>query len=174
MKATEQVQDFHKLFEHPIGKLNELEPLTIRQLRIKLLFEELEELAEAGDVMGTFTNLCIKHNTVKNADKIDGDNVNKKEELDALCDLEYVLHGKINTSGLHEVFDRAFDLVHGNNMQKAHKSNEHAEETIKSLSDGNGYNVEEKQPNKFVLKREDGKVIKPHDHKKVDLSPLLA
>lgn len=189
--TTEKVAEFHQLFEHPIGKPNDLEPLKIRQLRIKLLFEELAELTEAGDVKATFAELCVKflsENGVLSPQKAqgdydklalkllgleDGDNVNKVEELDAITDIQYVLDGKKLTSGLHEVTDQAFDLVHNNNMQKAHTSDEHAEATINALNDGGDYNVEHRN-GKVLLFNSSGKVIKPHDHKKVDLSILLA
>jgi predicted HAD superfamily Cof-like phosphohydrolase len=170
--TTEKVTEFHQLFEHPIGKLNEAEPLKIRQLRIKLLFEELQELAEAGDVMGTFVSLCNQTADLENLNKVDGDNVNKVEELDAITDIQYVLDGKKLTSGLHEVTDQAFDLVHSNNMQKAHTSDEHAEATINALNDGENYVVENRN-GKVLLFNSSGKVIKPYNHKKVDLSTLL-
>lgn len=184
MNKTEKVGQFHTLFEQPIGKINELESLSVRQLRIKLLFEELHELAEAGDVELTFHNLC-EGQLVKNLKKYgpdtgkfgdislqplhDGDDVNKKEELDALCDIEYVLHGKINTSGLQEVFDAAFDLVHNNNMKKAHKDVHHANETVK-IKNLEGFNIKQKSETEILLYNKDNKLIKPHDHEKVDLS----
>lgn len=167
---TQKVKEFHELFEHPIGSLNETEPLKVRQLRIKLLFEELNELSEAGDLQNTFFSLC--NNYIKNLGWCypDGDDVNKTEELDALCDIEYVLHGKINTSGIHEIFDEAFDLVHENNMNKAHSTKAYAEETI------NKNNIEATIVERFggfLVIRSDGKLIKPWNHKKVDLSKLF-
>ncbi len=173
--TTQKVADFHNLFEHPVGKLNELEPLSIRQLRIKLLFEELEELAQAGDVNGTFLDLCYTH--IKNAEPdngqavLDGDNVNKVEELDAISDIQYVLDGKKVTSGLYEISDAAFDLVHENNMKKAHRDREHAKQTVMKTPGLFADCIE--RDGVFLLVRKDGKLIKPWDHKKVDLSILF-
>lgn len=191
MSSTDQVKEFHKLFGHPIGESPESnEALKIRQLRIKLLFEELKELSEAGDVKATFAELCIislsKDGVLSpqkahgDYDKLalkllgleDGDKVNKIEELDAICDIQYVLDGKKLTSGLHTITDKAFELVHTSNMCKAHISHEHAEDTIKALNDGGGYLTEERE-GRFVLLNASGKVIKPHNHKKVDLSVLF-
>jgi predicted HAD superfamily Cof-like phosphohydrolase len=186
--SLKQVSEFHQLFEHQIGEnSSHEEPLNIRQLRIKLLFEELKELAEASDCKRTFVELCDNY-TLDVLDGLgdmegqksereqvltkleihDGDNVNKLEELDALCDIQYVLNGKILTAGLHKVFDREFTVVHQNNMTKAHSSLEHADETLyKTLKDKgtivekNGY---------FIVLNESLKVIKPWDHTKVKLS----
>jgi predicted HAD superfamily Cof-like phosphohydrolase len=175
-----KVAQFHQTFDHPIGFNHEVdEALKIRQLRIKLLFEELAELAEAGDCRETFRKLCEEKSGHPDWPR-DGDNVNKTEELDALCDIQYVLNGKILTSGLHHIFDKAFNVVHLNNMRKAHRSEAHCRETIAALGkrfedfiitervakDGQ-YTV---NGNVYILMNDGGKVIKPHDHMKVDLT----
>lgn len=160
------------MFEHPIGNASDVEALKIRQLRIKLLFEELQELAEASDCMETFLSLCDR--AVGNAAAAeggyqDGDNVDKIEELDALCDIQYVLSGKVLTSGLHEVFDRNFELVHMNNMAKAHSSKAHAMETARLKGwKSHEFQIIEKNGS-FLLLDDNGKLTKPHDHKKVKL-----
>lgn len=160
------------MFEHPVGKANDLEPLRIRQLRIKLLFEELVELAEASDCMETLGNLCDNQvNNMASAEGgyTDGDNVDKVEELDALCDIQYVLSGKVLTSGLHEVFDSNFERVHMNNMAKAHGSRAHALETARLKGWKNHeFQIIEKAGS-FLLLDGNGKLTKPHDHKKVKL-----
>jgi predicted HAD superfamily Cof-like phosphohydrolase len=172
---VKSVLEFHELFNQPIGNLNVNEERKTRQLRIKLLFEELEELAEAGDLKATFGKLCADV-TMKNVDSFfatgqqieDGDNVDKIEELDALCDIQYVLAGKIITGGYQGVFDRNFETVHRNNMTKAHRSHEHAMETVEK----NGLPKFEiiQKGNAFLLNNEHGKLTKPHDHIKVKIS----
>lgn len=168
-KSVEQVKEFHLAFEHPIGKLEGLEPLKIRQLRIKLLFEEIKELAEASDVQKTFKSLCEKETddiTIHH----DGDNVNKVEELDALCDIQYVLDGKKLTSGLYEVFEEGFNIVHSNNMTKAHRDEEHVKESSEKL----GIHLECINRNGvYIAVNPDGKLTKPWDHKKVSLNHLI-
>ena len=57
------------------------------------------------------------------------------EVLDALADIGYILAGTIINHGMQHIFDAAFDEVHRSNMAK--------------LVDGK------------VLRREDGKVMKP-------------
>ena len=168
-KSLEQVQEFHEIFNHPIGNLTELEPLQVRQLRIKLLFEELEELAEASDCNYTFFHLCNEFTEGDDdISEMDGDNVNQIQELDALCDIQYVLNGKIITAGMQDIFDREFDKVHQNNMSKSHRSFAHAYETTLKSGDTK-YNITPKS-DKFIVTNEAGKIIKPHDHKKVELS----
>lgn len=117
----DMVKDFHKAFEHPLKEtIFSDEPLKTRQLRIKLLFEELTELAEASDCMKTMDDLCVQykykisHTPFQNGMVTDGYKVNHIEELDALCDIMYVLCGKILTGGYHKVFDSAFRIVHTN------------------------------------------------------------
>ena len=170
--SIKNVLEFHETFEHPIGAdSSHVEPLKTRQLRIKLLFEELAELAEAGDVRETFRNLCIiesEKNTTGWLDVQDGDNVDKVEELDALADIQYVLNGKILSSGLQHVFDKAFDQVHANNMNKAHRNADHANETIAKNNLVNAKILE--RNGRTILHNSDGKLTKPHDHVKVALS----
>ena len=166
-KSIEQVKEFHETFSHPIGDISKVEPLATRQLRIKLLFEELEELAEASDVQKTFFELC--HGYTEGCDTtldVDGDNVNQIEELDALCDIQYVLNGKILTAGMQEIFDKNFDLVHHNNMSKL-MDREAAELTYASLSYPGSISP---KGNGFIVTNLDGKIIKPHNHVKVLLT----
>lgn len=169
METTKKVLEFHQLFDHPIGDLNKVEELKVRQLRIKLLFEELCELANAGNVDCTLEELCKEF--IKNPVlRTDGMEVDKTEELDALCDLEYVLHGKIITGGYKDIFKEAFSMVHSNNMDKAHYTEVLAQMTI----DKNQIEATIKNKNgKFLVIRNDGKLIKPFNHKKVDLSTFI-
>lgn len=69
------------------------------------------------------------------------------EVLDALGDIAYILAGTILNHGLQEVVDDAFIEIHRSNMAK--------------LVDGR------------VLKRDDGKVIKPEDWSPPDLVQFL-
>lgn len=175
-KSLEQVKQFHETFNHPVGEIGK-EPLAVRQLRIKLLFEELQELAEASDCMGTFRDLCIpveKHYTDVIGEPIpDGDDVNIVEELDALADIQYVLNGKILTAGLHNCFDENFDLVHANNMNKLHRDWEHAEETVDKgrLNNIELFKLQVEVDGYLLVKvfNNAGKIIKPHDFEKVQL-----
>ena len=192
-KMLKQVKEFHDTFDCLVGNVDVLEPLDIRQLRIKLLFEELVELSVASDCNKTMANLCDKHvfNAINTSAKetdmedmrvqvlyeqlnenniTDGNNVDLVEELDALADIQYVLNGKILTSGLYNCFDENFDIVHANNMTKAHRSVEHAQETIDKYNKNNTDVLHYVEKNgRYLVLNDSKKLIKPHDHTKVKL-----
>lgn len=95
----EQLQallEFHRTFgayiaDHPTADI----PPRVRELRIRLIEEELAEYAEAaraGDLVGI---------------------------ADALIDLLYVVLGAVVAHGLHEVAEALFAEVHRSNMSKA-------------------------------------------------------
>ena len=69
------------------------------------------------------------------------------EILDALADIGYILAGTIINHGMQDIYDDAFDEVHRSNMAK--------------LVDGK------------VLRRSDGKVMKPEGWQPPDLAQFL-
>lgn len=69
------------------------------------------------------------------------------EVLDALADIGYILAGTIINHGMQDIFDASFDEVHRSNMAK--------------LVDGK------------VLRREDGKVLKPEGWTPPNLGQFL-
>ena len=69
------------------------------------------------------------------------------EVLDALADIGYILAGTIINHGMQNIYDDAFDEVHRSNMAK--------------LVDGK------------VLRRDDGKVMKPEGWQPPQLSQFL-
>ena len=69
------------------------------------------------------------------------------EVLDALADIGYILAGTIINHGMQNIFDDAFDEVHRSNMAK--------------LVDGK------------VLRRDDGKVMKPEGWQPPQLAQFL-
>lgn len=93
--ALQKVLAFHQAFEayiapHPTARI----PEQVRELRIRLIQEELEEYIQAA----------------------------RKQDLvavaDALMDLLYVVLGTIVAHGLHPVAPALFDEVHRSNMSK--------------------------------------------------------
>ena len=70
------------------------------------------------------------------------------EVLDALADIGYILAGSVINHGLHHLYDEAFAEVHRSNMAK--------------LVDGK------------VLRREDGKVMKPEGWTPPELGAILS
>ena len=70
------------------------------------------------------------------------------EVLDALADQLYIIFGTICKHGLQNHIEKAFDLVHENNMSKL-------------------------GPDGKAVIREDGKIVKPEGFKKVELKDIL-
>lgn len=169
----ELVKKFHEIFNHPINYFKNFIELKVRQLRLKLIFEELKELSEASDVKGTFYTLCKE--VVDNSPKVvDGNNVDKKEELDALCDIQYVLAGGILALGYQDVFDKAFEEVHFSNMSKMCLTTEELEATVKHYNDKNIETiVMEKDYGWIVLRKEDNKVLKNINYHEADLKQFV-
>lgn len=167
----EKVKEFHEVFEHPIND-NSLE---IRQLRIKLLFEELSELTEASDVKGTLLSLCDTYVKDNIQDDIkDGNKVDRIEELDALCDLQYILSGSVLTYGFHEVFDQAFSDVHDSNMSKLCSNEKEVEDTIASYNEKQVEVYSVAKNDKFIIKRKvDGKILKNIYYSQVELEKYI-
>jgi len=159
-KYINDVKKFHETFNHPVNNFKDDIELKTRQLRIKLIFEELQELAEASDVKGTFYELC-KNNNDTLEPLIDGNKVDKKEELDAFCDIQYVLSGGILALGYQEVFEEAFDEVQSSNMSKMCHSEKEVKDTIDSYKekDVESYSVK-KGDGWIVLRKSDDKVLK--------------
>lgn len=75
------------------------------------------------------------------------DDKNLIETLDAVVDIAYVLFGTINMHGLQDLFEKAFNLVHENNLSK--------------IVDGK------------VIRNESGKILKPKGYVSVDLKQLF-
>ena len=125
---TKQITDIRE-FQSKIAEVEEgnlLKNPTEDKIKLRnaLLREEVEELEEA--LWG----------------------INEVEILDAGVDILYILLGTMHEAGLLDKFEKAWDLVHTNNMSKL---------------DENGK----------VHKNEHGKVIKPANYKPVDLTVLF-
>lgn len=169
-----KVKEFHQKFNHPINDVKDEIPLETRQLRLKLLFEELQELSQAMDVKETFSKLCEEGISKS----IDGDNVNKVEELDALADLQYVLSGGILSLGHNKNFDNAFNDVHDSNMTKLCHNMKEVEETINyyisernMIKDDISYS---QVGNEYIINRKsDMKVLKNVNYKSVKLDKYV-
>ena len=127
-KFIENIREFQaKLAEVEEGSLKNLfgeEYVERVNLRNRLLTEETQEL----------------ENALSRRDDV--------EVLDAGVDSLYILLGTMHEYGLLDKFEKAWDLVHANNMTKL---------------DENGK----------VVKNEYGKVVKPANYKPVDLTVLF-
>jgi predicted HAD superfamily Cof-like phosphohydrolase len=182
-RYLDAVKEFHETFELPVDNHKNNIALKVRQLRIKLLFEELEELATASDCLETFYDLCDKfqgewRSLQVAGDGNDGDNVDKVEELDALADIQYVLSGAVLSLGYQDSFDNAFEDVQESNMSKLCVNLEEVEDTIQMYVEERGMNRDEisykPKGDKFIVFRiVDNKILKNKYYKAVDLSKYV-
>lgn len=158
-KYLKQVKEFHSAFDHPIEDTIQDDNLKIREFRLKLLYEELEELSNAMGTDDVLHKLCSE-TLSKPVNNVVYDKI---ETLDALCDIQYVLSGAVLALGYYNVFDATFDEVQRSNMSKMCDNLEQAEDTIEyyKAERGEKLNIEiVEKGDKYITLREDGKILK--------------
>lgn len=151
VEALKKVAEFHKVFGLKIAASPDIQDSQVNTLRLNLLKEELKELDEALE---------------------EGDIV---KVADALADLQYVLSGAILSLGFGGVFQKVFDEVHSSNMTKACFNYHHAVET-KEESQAAFPMLQfgiENNGGKFIVRREDGKVIKSKFYRPARIEEVL-
>lgn len=149
--ALSSVAEFHDTFGLPVVESPGIPSKERCELRINLLQEELNELAEA----------------IKDKDIV--------EVADALSDLQYVLSGAVLEFGLADRFKALFDEVHRSNMSKTCSTEEEAHETIRHYKDTKkqeGY-VEPKNDKFIVYRKGDGKVLKSVKYSEANLKSIV-
>lgn len=145
------VRDFHQLFGAYVGTTPAIPATDTCALRLNLLQEELNELAQA----------------IQNNDII--------EAADALTDIQYVLSGAILAFGLQQQFAALFAEVHRSNMSKACATREEAEATVAwyaAHKDMQG-TIVEKDGVFIVLRVGDNKVLKSIKYTPANLAPIV-
>ena len=95
-----KVREFHKKMELAIDQPYSKE---LMNFRLRLIFEEIQELASAA--LDIETNLDVEERHVMMQDL-----------LKEMCDVVYVIKGMAVSFGMD--FDKAFELVHKSNMSK--------------------------------------------------------
>jgi predicted HAD superfamily Cof-like phosphohydrolase len=95
-----RVREFHEKMELAIDQPYSKE---LMDFRLRLLFEEIQELASAA--LDIETNLDVEERHVMMQDL-----------LKEMCDVVYVIKGMAVSFGMD--FDKAFELVHKSNMSK--------------------------------------------------------
>lgn len=160
MTHVEQVEKFLKptMLLHDSGIKSDINVQTKERL-IKMLLEEVFELA-AG--LGTPAMLTY-FNTVDDQFaeyKVEDNNgkYNAIEVLDALVDIEVVLHNATVLCGLTKYYDKAFDIVMQNNMKKVYLDKDTAE-AIKAAGDSR--TIVENGDGTYHVVNSYGKIMKP-------------
>ncbi len=123
-QILEQVAEFQNATDQTVNQNPSLISVKEANLRYELMAEENKEYFTA----------CI------NKDKV--------EILDACVDMLYILAGTINSNGLQDLIEPAFELVHLNNMTKV-------------------------GPDGKVLRDPNGKILKPQGFQPVNLKQLF-
>lgn len=149
--ALNQVAEFHQTFHHPILTTPQIPGAERCELRVSLLTEEIQELAQA-----------IKDNDIV-------------EIADALCDIQYVLSGAVLEFGLGEKFGDLFNEVQRSNMSKACKTEQEAQATVEYYKREKNTDAYYKQDgNHFLVFRSwDNKTLKSINYSAPILAPIL-
>ena len=95
-----RVKEFHEKMELAINQPYSKE---LMDFRLRLLFEEIQELASAAFDIETNEHTEERH-------------VMMQDLLKEMCDVVYVIKGMAVSFGMD--FDKAFELVHKSNMSK--------------------------------------------------------
>jgi len=176
----ESIIEFQKAGGHTVAYSteNHIPSIEDRKLRLKLIFEELSELADAYGMTRTFADLCedFKDDYWCGTPQfnINTEIFNKVEALDALCDLSVVVNGGFCISGFTDIAQEAYDETMRSNMSKFCYSLDEALATVAGKDDWtyrvtniNGRDVY------VFLRKEDGKIMKGAGFYKPDYSKLL-
>jgi len=149
--SLNQVADFHRTFNAPILETPQIPSEQRCELRVSLLQEELDELAQA----------------IKDKDLV--------EIADALCDIQYVLSGAVLEFGLGDKFVDLFNEVQRSNMSKACSTEEEAQKTLEHYKQKDGTEGYYKQVgDKWVTYRNgDDKVLKSVGYSPANIKGML-
>lgn len=165
-------------------ELPRIAPKPERTMRLKIILEELCELAEAYGMAGTMAHLL--RNKANGLDQKHGDfagiardtdAVNLLEVLDAHCDLREVCNGGVLQDGLSGPFRAGMGEVFRSNLSKACDTEAEAEaacawyQTTKNTFVNYRYNRATK---KYVLYDTDGKYRKRPNYREARLWTVLA
>ena len=149
--ALSSVAAFHRLFRAPILASPVIPSADRCQLRVSLLKEEVQELADA----------------IKDNDLV--------EVADALADIQYVLSGAVHEFGMGNIFQTLFDEVQRSNMSKACGTMEEAGRTQEHYRATKGVEstVEEVDGQFLVFREGDRKVLKSVEYSPASLKGIL-
>jgi uncharacterized protein Smg (DUF494 family) len=191
---TSLVKDFHETFEVKTYKHPDNAPMDVHKLRARLIREELQEYHDAYDTLACLDALCdslyvvagtaVTYSTplvalpFYNDDGINNLDASARpllNDLDSMFPCQKNLNvsislymNKLESVAVHRKFmiREAFMAVHINNMNKLWDYNPLEKLAVIPY-------IVVAKGNKFLVKDLGGKVIKPPDHQKVDLSDFI-
>ena len=163
-----QVKEFTKEFKQLMPLIPTLPSSDIIQLRLKLMLEELTELAVASGQVGKYHSLLEEE--LFNVETIEPTEPNMIECMDALCDIGYIHVGTVVAYGLEDYYDHNFNLVHKSNMSKLCKNMDEVDATIKFYKNKGIDVTYEKNGKYYIIKRiSDGKILKNINYNAVQI-----
>ncbi len=115
-RSIDLVREFHERFRQPIAR--EFHDDARNLLRLKLIAEELQELAEALGYVCADPLSGFAIDLVSVFKRTPGRQPNRVAALDALTDIQYVLDGTYLEIDLADVKDAALAEVHRSNLSK--------------------------------------------------------
>ncbi len=154
--------------------------IEVKKLIVSLIFEELLELIHAFNLPEMERHLIklMSHATaqldeMKVKNPINTFEKSVVEQLDALADIEYVLHNGTLLLGFKDHFIEGFEEIHGSNMSKFVDmlDNQQIDDTILYYAQKHGIEVTISE--KGAVLREDNKILKSIDYWKPDLENVL-
>lgn len=176
MKKSDNIIEFLKIQGLEPSDNPEEVSIEIRRLGISLIFEELEELAEASGVSSHFASLCSK--SVDKLPSIEELQLKKKvdvvEQADALGDVDFTLNWCINMFGHRITHNEVFREICISNNSKACHNMEEAQATVDFYMKTKG--VEStiiERDGKFVVERLDGKLLKNVNYYPANIERIL-
>lgn len=171
--------EFQKAGGHTVAYTSDNHTPSIedRKLRLKLIFEELTELAEAYGLEKTFQNIVKKliyEKELSMIESIDTKEFNRIEALDALCDLSVVVNGGYCVSGFTDIAEEAYEETMRSNMSKFCYSLDEALATVANRNDWTYKQVVVNDKIIYaILRKEDGKIMKSPSFFKPDYNKFL-
>ena len=178
--SLEQVKEFMVTFKQPVHSTPTVPNEALIKFRLKLILEELTEIARDCGASKEFSKLLIDKyievltHTTKLSLEGKEEIPNLKGILDNLIDLRYVADGMVHAFGLGSVHDLAFADVHSANMAKVCSSEEEAMITLeKYKKEGIDTYWEQHGTNWLVYRTSDKKALKSYKWKERDLSKYV-
>lgn len=186
-KSQEAVTDFMRLYGQALPEVPTIPDEKTRMMRVNSLAEEVGELAQASGVILVMT--AHPHLAKPKVEvSIDPDAAPQIDQIaDALVDAQYFVDGTANAYGLDLM--PFFEEVHRANMNKLWTKDElehmepgwSATSVVVTYKDGGFALPPIKQDancpvpvtTRFIVKRQDGKVMKPPGFKPSDLSKIM-
>lgn len=139
-----------------------------RILRVKLLLEEVLELAEASGVQ-VFANNDILQKDAYQMTVVGGADI--VAVADALTDIDYVNLGAASAYGIN--LEPCQTEVHHSNMTKLWSSVDLEQIGEHQKRDGVIYTIQSVGRGQFLVKRPDGKVVKSPSYRPANLKAVL-